>query len=124
MTREVQLYLAADVGIAAIVGARIYLQRAPQSVTAAYIRLTTISAVPELLHSGDLGATEDYTRVQIDFFSADDTQIAALYPLLRARVLQFGHVVNSRFAEPFDHETQRWRGSMDIQFYPVDVPAP
>ncbi len=116
-------WLLADTAITDAAGGVFLDQVAPAGTADPYIRLTTVDAIPEQLHDGtDLGEDEDYTRVQIDIWGADSTAVTALRRLVRARVMQVGSIPDAAPRQAYDDTTGRFRASLDVQFYPVDVP--
>jgi hypothetical protein len=66
MEESLVALLLAHAPLAALTGTRIYWLRAPQNVAAPYVVLQTVSAIPDVSHSGPSGLVAG--RVQADCY--------------------------------------------------------
>ena len=78
MTVESALYAiaAADAGVAALVGTRIYRERLPQGETLPALVYQQVSELPDLAHSGPAGTSS--LRYQFNCYGANPTAAEAL----------------------------------------------
>lgn len=119
MEEDLVAVLAANVGVSALVGARIYPLILPQRVTLPAIRYQVISTIPQPTHNGASGLRQ--YRIQLSVhattYSSAQAVAEALYTALDAKKAVFGSgtsctVVND--VPDYDEESGQYMRHVDV----------